>query len=133
MVLIDPCGGSKEFNASVRSGLLAKAFPGVSPTPVPKDHPLLTGADATDTEPLPLRLRPYDVDKLKMTVPGLERIALGTGVVVLSSVDITTGLLGTNTVTVVGYDAPFAQAIVWNLLDWTLAQRAVAGNDAAAK
>jgi hypothetical protein len=62
-----------------------------------------------------------------MTVPSLERIALGTGVVILSKVDITTGLLGTNTLTVVGYDPPYAQAIVWNLLDWTMAQRAVAG------
>jgi len=49
-------------------------------------------------------------------------------VVVISHVDITTGLLGTNTLTVVGYDTPIAQAVVWNLMGWTQAQRAARGD-----
>ena len=121
MVLVDPCGGSSAFDASVQK-LLKKAFPGVTPGIVPKDHPLLAAGD-DQAEPLSLRLRPYDVDKLKMKVPPLERIALNEGVVIISRVDITTGLLGTNTLTVVGYDPPLAQAVVWNLLEWTQAQR----------
>jgi hypothetical protein len=115
IMLIDACGGSKEFDASVRDVLLAKAFPGASPQAVPKDHPLLAAADA---EPLTLRYRTYVADKLKTPAPPLEMIKAGKGSVVLSRIDITTGLLGTNTLTTVGYDAPLAQAVVWNLLGW---------------
>jgi hypothetical protein len=126
MLLVDPCGGSPDFDKSARS-LLAKAFPGVQPSVVPKDHPLLAAADDKG-KPLTLRLRPYDVDKLKMTAPPLERIAVNDGVVIISHVDLTTGLLGTNTLAVVGYDTPIAQAVVWNLLGWTQAQRAARGD-----
>jgi hypothetical protein len=117
IVLIDPCGGAKSFDASVREGLLANAFPGAAPEKLPKNHPILT-ADTEDAEPLALKLRPYDVDKLNLTTPSLEQIKAGKGAVILSRVDITTGLLGTHALTVIGYDTPYAQAIVWNLLDW---------------
>jgi hypothetical protein len=125
IILVDPCGGSKEFDASLRA-LLVKAFPKALRKTVPPDDPLYLTADGAP--PLKLRLRPWDVDKLKMTPPPLEYIAVNQGVVIISHVDITTGLLGTNTLTVVGYDAPIAQAVVWNMLGWTQAQRAARGD-----
>jgi hypothetical protein len=116
-LLVDPCGGSKEFNTSVRDDLLAKAFSKTPPKAVPPTHPLIASADP-ETEPLTLRLRSWAADQLKMKAPTLEMIEAGEGVVILSQVDITTGLLGTNTITTIGYDSPIAQAICWRLLEW---------------
>jgi hypothetical protein len=126
IILVDPCGGSKEFDASVRA-LLVKAFPKGVRKNVPPTDPLFQTADGS--APFKLRLRPWDVDKLKMSAPPpLEYIAVNEGVVIISHVDITTGLLGTNTLTVVGYDPSIAQAVVWNMLGWTQAQRAARGD-----
>jgi hypothetical protein len=59
--------------------------------------------------------------------PPLEYIAVNEGVVIISHIDITTGLLGTDTLTVAGYDPSIAQAVVWNMLGWTQSQRAMRG------
>ncbi len=48
--------------------------------------------------------------------------------VILSRVDITPGLLGTHTLTTIGYDTPYAQGIVWNLLDWAESHAAATAN-----
>jgi hypothetical protein len=129
MFLVDPCGGSKAFDHSVTK-LLDKAFPDQAPRKVPKTDVLMTGGQK-GLPPLELRLRRYDLDKLKMTTPPLEMITLANGVVVISHVDITTGLLGTNTLTVVGYEPAYAQAITWNLLGWTRSQLEAAGKAGA--
>jgi hypothetical protein len=120
VVLIDACGGSHAFNEGVRKSLLPRAFPNAAPEKLPVSHPVLS-ADAEGAEPLPLRLRPWATDKLKLTTPSLETIKAGKGTVIVSRVDITTGLLGTNMLTVIGYDAPYAQAVVWNMLGWAAA------------
>ncbi len=129
MFLVDPCGGSKAFDNSVTK-LLDKAFPDQAPRKIPKSDVLMTGGQ-NGVPPLELRLRRYDLDKLKMTTPPLEMITLANGVVVISHVDITTGLLGTNTLTIVGYEPAYAQAIAWNLLGWTRSQLEAAGKPGA--
>jgi hypothetical protein len=124
-ILMDPCGGSPEFEKSIRA-LLVKAFPKAVTKTVPPDDPLFSTVSGP---PVKLRLRPWDVDKLKMTTtPPLEYVAVNQGTAIISHVDITTGLLGTNTLTVVGYDAPIAQAVVWNMLGWVQGQRAARGD-----
>jgi hypothetical protein len=118
VVLIDSCGGSKSFDVSVREALLAPAFPNVGLQRMPDTHPVMP-VNAETNKRIPLRLRRYASETLRMTtVPPLEILESGKGAVIVSRVDIVTGLLGTNTLPIVGYEPPIAQGLTWNIMDW---------------
>jgi hypothetical protein len=67
-------------------------------------------------------LRPYTVELLgRANGLGLpEEITAGKGHVILTSFDITSGLLGTSTWGILGYDPNYAQSLVKNAILWTL-------------
>jgi hypothetical protein len=115
-LLIDACGGSTAFHDSVRDDLLGKAFPGARPEAIARDHPLFRPAGAQ--EPLTPKVRPYAVEHFKEGVPELKLLQAGKGQVVLSHLDLTSGLLGTSTWGIAGYDPKTSQALVRNLLLW---------------
>ena len=128
VLLIDACGGSAAFEQSAES-LLARAFPESPLQPVTVTHPVLRavrpGADDLST---PL-LRPYAKDLSRgQPTPTLQYLAAGRGQVILSRLDLTTGLLGTNTFGINGYDPLYAAALVKNVVLWadTRAQPATA-------
>ncbi|MEO6434928.1 MAG: DUF4159 domain-containing protein, partial [Tepidisphaeraceae bacterium] len=120
VLLIDPCGGSKAFNDSIRTGLLAKAFPGQQPTPLATDHPLLAGKGDGLTQIAKPQVRPYVFRVLGQKFPKLQILESGKGVVLLSELDLTSGLLGTNTLGIVGFDPQYAHAFVRNAILWTI-------------
>jgi hypothetical protein len=116
VLLIDACGGSTAFAESVQNDLLSKAFPGVDPQPLPPDHPLLKAAG--ENEPLMPKFRPFTGELFKDSEPKLKLLTAGKGFVAVTPLDLTSGLLGTSTWGIAGYEPASAQAVVRNLLLW---------------
>jgi hypothetical protein len=116
VLLVDCCGGGNAFSVSVRSDLIAKAFVG-DPQPLPPDDPLLAGLSAGKANDSPLRLRPYAVDRLGRAAPPILRLKSGRGYVLFSALDLTSGLLGTHTWGILGYQPDSAQRFLRNLVE----------------
>jgi hypothetical protein len=118
VVLIDSCGGSPAFSQSV-AALLAQAFPNVKPKPITAEHALL-GKTAAGMDDLgkPL-LRPYAEQKLGKSAGRIEELTVGKGRVIVSSLDLSSGLLGTNTWRILGFQPGYAQSLVKNFVIWT--------------
>lgn len=121
VVLIDASGASAAFTKSVKEALLARAFPDGSPQTPSTRHPLLrTGPPGMDDLRRP-RMRPYAQEKLTgRPSGGLQVMQVGNGHVVITPIDVTSGLLGTQTWGIYGYHPSFAQSVVKNVIFWTL-------------
>jgi len=119
-LLVDSCGGNPGFAQGVQDDLLAKAFPGAKGEKVAGDHPLLKPAG--EKEALVPKLRPFAAEQFKDAPPELTVMGAGKGYVVVSPLDLTSGLLGTSTWGIAGYEPVTAQAIVRNALLWAHAR-----------
>jgi hypothetical protein len=119
VLLIDSCGGGKAFNDSV-AAMLATAFPGQQPALLKTDHPLLAGKGAGLTQIAKPQVRPYVFRTIGQGFPKLQILQAGKGAVLLSQLDLTSGLLGTNTLGIIGYDPAYAHAFVRNAILWTV-------------
>ena len=117
ILVIDPCGGSPAFSQSVREGLLDKAFAGAKPQPIPAGHPLLRGKQPN--EALALKPRPYVAEAMADKPSEVLLLDAGKGHVVVSPLDLTSGLLATNTWGILGYDAESASRFFHNVLAWS--------------
>lgn len=118
VLLIDACGGENAFARSVRESLLRGAFALAQPQPLPANHPLFSGLKAGQANASPLRLRPYARDRLGRLAPQIQLYRLGKGYIVFSPLDLTSGLLGTNTWGILGYEPASAQTFAKNLVLW---------------
>jgi len=118
VVLIDPCGGPNGFLHAVRSDLLPRAFPSTPLARVGDDHPLLTNKEDGTSQLAPLEVRDY---VRGLTTP-IDRdvwiLRSGKGAVILSSLDITSGLLGTNTWGISGFTPEYSQGLAQNFVLW---------------
>ena len=84
------------------------------------DDPILAGGGEGMT-PLPkAQYRPYATDAGGSTSGQITTFPAGAGQVIISDLDLTSGLLGTSTWGIAGYTAPYAQQFVQNLLLWTI-------------
>jgi len=119
VVLIDSCGGPDPFTASMRKALAA-AFPDAKLQPVLPSHPLLNAGNPGMIDLTKRLLRLYVTEKMGADFGGFEILAAGKGHVILSPLDVTSGLLGTNTWGIWGWDTLYSQAVVRNLIFWTL-------------
>jgi hypothetical protein len=118
VVLIDPCGGPNDFLASVRDDLLPRAFPSASLVRLDSTHPLLTSSGDGMAQLWPLDVRDY-VRGLSTPIDrGIWVLRSGKGAVVLSSLDITSGLLGTNTWGIAGFTSEYSLALAKNFVLW---------------
>jgi hypothetical protein len=115
VLLIDACGGSRAFADSVRTGLLARAFPGTSPRLVGTSDPILGHGQAWMDEIEKILTR-GDITQSR----GLQTITAGKGAVVFTDLDVSTGLLGTTTSGVNGYEPAVAEKLVHNLIVWAI-------------
>ena len=119
VVLIDACGGSTPFADSIRKSLTA-VFENCPLTRIPPSHPILQPGPpgmADLSKPL---VRPYVIDKLGPHFAGdLEILAAQKGHVIVSPLDLTSGLLGTNTWGIWGYAPGYAQSFLQNAIFWT--------------
>jgi hypothetical protein len=127
VLLIDACGGQVDFARSVERTLLPQAFEGVSPLPLGPNHPLLIASRPHADDLTTLILRPYANENGGKDLP-LESISYGKGWVIFSRLDITTGLLGTRSWGILGYDPAYAQALVKNAVLWAEARSPAAAN-----
>jgi hypothetical protein len=118
VLLIDACGGENAFTQTARDALLRGVFAGAEKVPLRPDHPLFKDLKPGLANPSPLRLRPFAIERLGQLAPDVQLLKLGKGYVVFSALDITSGLLGTNTWGIVGYDPASAQKFVLNLVLW---------------
>ena len=119
ILIIDACGGSKTFTDSLFLDLLPHAFPKSSFADLPNDHPILAGTGRGMT-PVNLKLRAYRSETDGVTTQPVQFITLGKGMVFLSTVDLTTALLGTNTWGVNGYTPETAFDLVRNIVLFAL-------------
>jgi hypothetical protein len=102
ILLIDPCGGSPAFLKSTFVDFLPHAFPAQTPQDMQPSNPILAGT-GEGMSPVNLRLRPYRSELDGMTTIPIEYFTEGKGAVLLSQVDLTTALLGTDTWPINGY------------------------------
>jgi hypothetical protein len=114
-LLIDACGGSSEFLKSMVGDVLPHAFPRSLLADIQGDNPILAGSGAGMT-PVTLKLRPWREEVDGTTTQPLQYLTQGKGMVIFSTVDLSTGLLGTNTWPVNGYQPDTAYDLVRNVL-----------------
>jgi hypothetical protein len=117
-LLIDSVGGDNAFTRSVRDKLLPAAFGDGIEQQLPPDHPLFKDLKAGLANASPVRLRAYAVEHLGQVAPAIRLIKVGNGYVVFSALDLTSGLLGTNTWGIVGYETVSAEKFSKNLVLW---------------
>lgn len=115
VLLIDACGGSQAFADSVRTSLLSRAFPQATTSVVGSGHPLM-GHGRSWMDEIARVLTRGDTSQSR----GLQTISAGKGAVVFTDLDISTGLLGTTTSGVSGYEPTVAENLVRNLVIWAI-------------
>ena len=120
MLLIDMTGGTGAFDKGLESSLYFKVFPDAPPRRLWPDHPLLTATSSGMEDLSNPRLRLYAIDTLGAHGVFPQLIHHGHGHVLLTSLDITSGLLGTQTWGILGYDPDYAQSLLKNAILWTL-------------
>jgi hypothetical protein len=127
VLIVDICGGSTAFYSAFNDKWLPQIFPGVEATPLDPAEPLLTGkldrmASAASDASKP-RLRPYAVEKIGNTGMRIRSFDFGKGRVIYSTIDLTTGLLGTNTWGILGFSPEWSQAFCKNVVLWAVKHR----------
>lgn len=121
VLFIDMCGGQGAFEESVRTQLFAGAFPNVYPQNLSPDHPLVNKGPPGMEDLTRTRLRPYAIEKLGEGGRDFPFILqVGRGHVISTSLDVTSGLLGTATWGIIGYQPEYAQSLMKNLVLWTV-------------
>ena len=122
VLIVDAAGGNKAFAKAVHDSLLPAAFPGGTPSDLPVDHPLLAGRLAcSDLLPRP-KVRRFSSELLKGSPPApMQYMTVnGRGTVLISDLDLTTGLLAASTYAVDGYTPAYANSLAKNVVLWTL-------------
>jgi hypothetical protein len=83
------------------------------------DNPILAGK-GPGMSPVTLKLRPYRTETDGTTTQPIQFFNLGKGTVILSPIDLTTGMLGTNTWGINGYDPATVYELLRNTMLYTL-------------
>ena len=88
--------------------------------PLPAGHPILSGGNP-GTEDLSVKVLRHDTRlHLGPAAGGLRILTSGKGHVILAPFDVTEGMLDASTLGIEGYEPAYAQALVKNLIFWTL-------------
>ena len=119
LLIIDAFGASPSFTRSIETVLLPKSFPGIRLDRLPDEHPILKGTGQGMKPMTRLRKRSTSVSNPLAAVPeDLQLLKHGKGSVVFSELDLTSGLLGTRTLGIRGYEPEDASALIENALIW---------------
>jgi hypothetical protein len=121
VLLVDLCGGRGTFDKGLQTSLFFKVFASTPSRVMSSSHPILSGVGGNGMDDLakPI-LRQYAIDQLGTHAGFPEEIAAGKGHVIFTSLDITSGLLGTNTWGITGYEPAYAESLTKNVILWTL-------------
>jgi hypothetical protein len=118
VLLVEPTGGGGEFFKSATAAL-RKAFPEAQPQMISKTHPILTASGPGMDDLSRPRTRLY-VRALEQGTGGrIDAITAGRGKVILSPLDLTTGLLGCNVWGVLGFEKDHAMKLAKNVILWS--------------
>jgi hypothetical protein len=117
VVLIDAFGGDPTFAASVQKELLPAAFPTATFDKPRADQPPLLKAQEVCDEIAQRRIRPFVVEHPERD-GSMAVASIGKGYVVFSPLDLTAGLLGSNSWGIAGYTPDYSNSVVKNLLVW---------------
>ena len=120
VLLIDACGGSPAFNESVQKNLLPKLFPSNQLQQLDASHALLSASGDAMSDLGKPQYRPFAIETRGKTPGGLWTFSAGKGQVIVSDLDLASGLLGTGTWGIAGYQPQYAQDFVKNLVLWTI-------------
>jgi hypothetical protein len=120
VLLVDVTGGGRGFGEQLQSDLFRAAFPDTPSRVIGTNHPLLSSGGSGMEDLSRPRLRQYTVDQLGTHAGLPKEIAAGRGHVLFTSLDLISGLLGTNTWGILGYEPAYAQALLKNVIFWTL-------------
>jgi hypothetical protein len=103
---------------SVKDDLLPRAFAGIELTRLDQDHPLLTSKGDGMSQLWPLEVRDFVRGLATPIDRGIWILRSGKGAVVVSSLDITSGLLGTNTWGIAGFTPEYSLGLAKNFVLW---------------
>jgi hypothetical protein len=120
ILFVDSCGGQKPFADAVRSQLIAKLAPGQQLVPMSQDHSFLLEALPGMLKLAPLQTRSFTGEALGENVPQLQTMRVGAGMVIFSDLDVTSGLLGTATWGIIGYQPQTSNGLMRNAVLWSL-------------
>jgi hypothetical protein len=116
-LFIDVCGAGGEFASCIEVDLLAKLSAGVKPEPIPPTDPIIAGGGAWNMDDLSKsQYRLGTVDRLGAAGVKLRSLTIGKGRVIYSPIDVTSGLLGTNTLGIIGYTPASANSVAKNVV-----------------
>jgi hypothetical protein len=115
-LLIDACGGSGPFAQSIQ-----RLFAGSKS--LNADDPMLRASSPGMEDLSKSILRPYAEQKLGKGAGKLEQIQLGKGRIIISGIDFSSGMVGSNSWGIIGYEPNFALKLVKNLIIWSENQR----------
>jgi hypothetical protein len=118
-LIVEAVGGVESpFTDSLQSSILPKAFPEARLEALPAEHPMLHASFKGMEDVWPTRARPYAMQKLK-AIPQIRQANVGKGSVIYLPLDATSGLLGSYTWGIFGYDPNEARAMMKNIVLWT--------------
>jgi hypothetical protein len=120
VLFIDACGGSKEFSDAVEKDLLSKIADESEFHLVNESHPVLNISSDGMVDLTKPRLRLFDVDSNDTTPFRCRILHLGKGDLIVTDLDVISGLLGTHTWGIRGYKAGYAEGLMKNLILWTM-------------
>jgi hypothetical protein len=118
VLLVEPTGGGDGFYKSAVAAL-RKAFPDAKPEMVGKNHPILTASGPGMDDLSKVRTRLYVRARGVGTGGRIDSINAGRGRVILSQLDLTTGLLGSNVWGVLGFEKDYAMKLTKNAILWS--------------
>ena len=115
-LVIDTCGGTGAFASAMKADLAA-AFPDAVLDPIAPTHPMLNPGEPGMADVSKPRYRPFTTPKQGKR-PGLFGFAAGKGQVILTTLDVTSGLLHTGTWGINGFDPRYCEALMQNVIFW---------------
>jgi hypothetical protein len=119
-LLIDACGGSREFADSIESRSLPRLFPQIRAIPLAVEQGILSEDSEHGmldlTEP---RLRADAAENASARAQMLI-VNAGAGRIVFSRLDLTCGLAGASALGIAGYQPQYCSDFVRNLTFWTI-------------
>jgi hypothetical protein len=126
VLLVDACGASREFADSMKTAL-EETFEENAFHAIDQKEPLLLAGPPGMEDVRKAKHRPFVAERAgaagassQGAGPSLQVLRSGEGVVIVSDMDIISGLLGTQTWGIYGYDPDYAQSLMKNLIFWTV-------------
>jgi hypothetical protein len=87
---------------------------------VDASHPLLNRSSDGMVDLTRPKLRLFDLETYAQAPFRCSILHLGKGDLIVTNVDVTSGMLGTNTWGIKGYQSEYAEGLIKNLILWTM-------------